>query len=202
MFFRKIALIVLLCASLFGCSSSPTLAFLPHDATIVAFGDSLTFGFGVKKNESYPAVLARLIDRKVINAGVNGLKTGEALKLLPGLLEEYHPNLVILGIGGNDLLRRVSHKVIKKNIEQMINWLKAHNIDVLLIAAPKPGVFLSAPGFYQEIGEAYDIPVELNLIGKLERKTDLKSDAIHFNAAGYNKMAERIAALLNKLGAL
>ena len=202
MHFKRIVILVLLCTSLFACSSSPKLSTLSADSTIVAFGDSLTTGFGAPKQDSYPAILETLIHRRVINAGFNGLETSHALKLLPEVLAKYHPNLVILCIGGNDFLRRRDIALIKHNIEQMIYQLKVENIEVVLIAVPKAGVLITPPGFYKDIAEKYEVPVELKLLGRLERNSEYKSDVVHLNARGYREMAEGIAVFLKKLGAI
>ncbi|MEJ2415039.1 MAG: GDSL-type esterase/lipase family protein, partial [Sulfurimonas sp.] len=81
---------------------------LSKDTTILAFGDSLTAGYGASKGQDYPAHLQRLSGIKVINAGISGEVSADGLKRLPELLQEYKPQLVILCHGGNDILRKKS----------------------------------------------------------------------------------------------
>ena len=97
---------------LLGCSEKQ-LSKLSNDATILAFGDSLTQGVGVKANQSYPTVLAGLTNLQVINSGVSGEVTGEGLIRLQQVLETQQPDLIILLEGGNDILRNHPSSQIK-----------------------------------------------------------------------------------------
>lgn len=198
----KIGIVVLIFLFLFGCSSTPQLSPLLSGSVILAFGDSLTYGQGVSRDKSYPMILGQLIHHNVINAGINGLDTTNALKILPGLLDQHNPSLVIMSIGGNDMLRKVKVTLIQENIEKLIEMLQARGIDVVLLAEPQPRLLASSPGYYKFIGEKYHIPVEMNLVASLERRAEYKSDLIHLNVQGYEKMAEGVAKLLKKAGAI
>ncbi len=198
--FRIFALAVLLAAA--ACSQRPKLERLPDDAVVLAFGDSLTFGTGADENESYPAQLERLIGRRVIRAGVPGEVSAQALARLPLALDEHAPRLLLLCIGGNDFLNRLGNAQAEQNVRAMVKLARSRGVPVVLIGTPEPGVFISPPDFYAAIAKEFGIPYENGVIGEVLKNASLKSDPIHPNARGYRVIAERVAEVLKKNGAL
>jgi lysophospholipase L1-like esterase len=184
------------------CSKTPQLPLLAADATILAFGDSLTFGTGAGEAESYPAVLARLTGRKVVNAGIPGEVSAVGLQRLPELLERERPVLLILCHGGNDLIARRDHQLIADNLRAMIRTAGDRGVPVLLVAVPALGLTLKPPSLYEELAREFRIPLERKALAHILGKNSLKSDYIHPNAAGYRLLAEALAELLKKSGAL
>ena len=195
-------LTVMAMAVLIACSSGDKLPRLASDAVILAFGDSLTFGTGATLTESYPAILESLVGRQVVNSGVPGEVTGEGLSRLSEVLEREKPALLILCHGGNDLLRRLDQKQTANNLRAMIRLARARGIAVVIIAVPSPGIALSPPPLYRETAAEMKIPLEENALTMVLSDGALKSDYIHPNAAGYRRLAESIAALLKKSGAV
>lgn len=184
------------------CSKSPTLPTLDANATILAFGDSLTFGTGATPNESYPAQLQTLISRKVIAAGVPGEVSADGLARLPQALDEYKPNLVILCHGGNDFLQKLGEEKTQNNIRAMVKLAHDRGIAVVLIATPKPGLMLKPPDFYKTIAKEFVIPLDDEMLKNVLTDNALKSDLIHPNASGYARMAETLAKLMKRAGAI
>jgi acyl-CoA thioesterase-1 len=187
---------------LMACSFDAGLPRLAGDAVILAFGDSLTFGTGAAPAESYPAVLERLVGRQVVNSGVPGEVTGEGLSRLPEVLEREKPALMILCHGGNDLLRRLNPRQTAGNLRSMIRLAQEGGAVVVMIAVPSPGIALSPPPFYRETAGEMKVPIEGKALAMVLSDGALKSDYIHPNAAGYRRLAESIAALLKKSGAV
>ncbi len=166
--------------------------FLPNE-TILAFGDSLTYGYGANSAESYPSILSSLTHMNIINAGSNAETSDEGLQRLPKLLEDPSIKLMILCYGGNDILRQQSMEKLKSNLKMMIHMAKTENIDVLLIAVPDISLFgLSPPGLYEELSEEENIPLVHGVLANILSRSTLKSDQIHPNALGYKQMAEKI----------
>jgi lysophospholipase L1-like esterase len=198
------AVIILVAAMLLpaACSKTPQLPLLAADATILAFGDSLTAGTGAGDTESYPAVLALLTGRKVVNGGVPGEVSAGGVQRLPELLEREHPALLILCHGGNDLLAHQNHQLIADNLRAMLRIAGERGVPVLLVAVPSPDLMLKPPALYEELSREFHIPVERKALSHILGKGGLKSDYIHPNAAGYWLLAEALVELLKKSGAL
>ena len=198
------ALLLACSVALYACSNdTPRLPLLAENTVILAFGDSLTYGSGAKENQSYPAVLSKLTGRNVINAGIPGEVSAQGLERLPALLDRYRPELLLLCHGGNDLLRRISSTITRANIESMIDAALQRNIPVLLIGVPKPGlIFLDSAEIYSEIAEKYNLVYEGEVLPDVQSDSDLKSDQIHPNADGYQRIAAAIYRLMTESGAL
>lgn len=199
---RILLALLLILFGLAGCGKSPQLAPLPSNATILAFGDSLTFGTGAQPAESYPEQLASLIQRSVVNAGEPGETTENGRDRLPETLDDVRPDLLILCMGGNDFLRKQDEAQTIANLRQMLNEAQSRNVRVLLIATPRPGLGITVPPFYAALAQEYAIPLEDNALEDILSTRALKSDLIHPNAAGYRQLAEAIASALKKAGAI
>lgn len=223
-------LTVLIVSGLPVCASGAGLPRLAKGAVILAFGDSLTFGTGAAPEVSYPAVLERLVGRRVVNEGVPAEISGEGLERLPEVLKRVKPSLLILCHGANDLLRFFDIGQTAGNLRAMIRLAQEKGTAVALVAVPLLGITLSpepfyveiatekgaavriampSPGItllpaplYREIAAEMKIPIEEETLTMVLSDGSLKSDYIHPNAAGYRKLAESIAALLKKSGAV
>lgn len=197
--FAACCLVLLLTA----CGPSvPKVNKLDAAATILAFGDSLTFGTGASPTESYPAQLERAIGRKVVNAGVPGEISADGLKRLPEVLDEVQPKLLILCHGGNDFLRKMNESDAAANIRSMIREARNRGIDVVLMATPKPGLPPSVPAFYADIAKEFGLPMQDEVIKSVLFDNAKKSDLVHPNGVGYGEMAGAVAKLLKKAGAV
>lgn len=195
--FITTALMLIACGS-----ATPQLKPLSPGDVIVAFGDSLTYGTGASVETAYPAMLEKMTGIKVVNEGVPGEETADGLKRIGSVLDKDHPRLVILCLGGNDQLRKRPLEQIKTNLKNIIQLIHNSGADVILIASPIISWNLSVPDLYAELGDEMNIPVDTTTLATLLRQPEMKSDYIHFNAAGYKAMAESIDSMLKKVGAL
>lgn len=200
----RVLFLALACAMLLaGCGGgTPKVAKLAQNDVVLAFGDSLTYGTGAKPEESYPAVLAQLTGRNVVRAGVPGEQTAGGLQRLPGVLDEHRPRLVIVCLGGNDMLRKGAPQNIENNLREMLRAIKSRGMDAMLVGVPAPGLITSAPEFYEKLAREFGIPYEGKIVTSVLYRPELKSDPIHPNADGYRKMAVAIAELLRAAGAI
>lgn len=185
-----------------GCQPSASLQPLSPQATILAFGDSLTFGTGVSPQDSYPSVLQSLTGLKVINAGIPGEISQEGLARLPQLLAQHRPSLVILCHGGNDILQRRSKEDLQNNLRQMVQQITDAGSQTLLVSVTNIKLIPAPEPLYKALAKELNIPVENEIITYLETHSEYKSDRVHFNQPGYYKLAQAIEKLMRNSGAL
>ena len=186
------------------CSREQPKEYLPADSTVVALGDSLTYGYGATPQTSYPAILAELTGWQIINAGVNGDTSADVLARSAAIIAQ-NPDLVLLGVGSNDVLSRTEPLTTKANISATIATIKAANIPVVLIAEPH---FSSSALFgrasdnpiYKEIATSEEIPLYSKGWSEVLSDDSLKSDQIHANAAGYRHFAQGLYGYLQDEG--
>lgn len=168
---------------------------------INAFGDSLTAGYGVNSDNSYPRLLEKKLKEngynyKVINSGVSGETTGDALRRLKKVIES-KPEIVILTLGANDAFRNVSVNQIKNNLNQMIEQFQANNIKVILGGMYAPRFF--GKDYYTEFDKIYpELSKKYNLVlipffleGVAMHPEYNLADGAHPNANGYKIIVEK-----------
>jgi len=199
---RGLAALILLALLLAACGRSPSLPRLAPDDVVLAFGDSLTSGVGAGRGEAYPEQLARQIGRRVVNAGVPGETTAGGLARLGAELERHRPRLLLLCLGGNDMLRRQDPGETAQNLRAMVRLAQDRGVAVALVGVPQPGLFSGPPAYYAEIAREFGLPYEGEVFGEVLRSPRLKSDPIHANAEGYRRVADRLARLLREAGAV
>lgn len=192
-----------------GCSRArPRGQVVARDAVVLALGDSLTHGTGAPPEAAYPALLAGLTGWRVVNAGVPGDTSAQALTRLPALLQEHAPALVLVSIGGNDFLRRLPEADTRANVRRICEAVRAAGAQVLLIAIPRPSVAAAFTGsltdhaLYGEIAEALQLPLQRQGWSEVLSDDSLRSDQIHANAQGYARFAQSVAATAVAAGLL
>ncbi len=176
---------------------------------IVAFGDSLYAGYGLKRGESMPArveglLRAQGINATIVNAGVSGDTTAAGRKRLSFTLDKLprKPDLVMLGLGGNDLLRQIPLGETRANLVAMLEELRRRDIPVVLTgmrAPPNLGPDYTVPfdAMYPELAKKYGAVLDPFLLASTigDRRLMLP-DGIHPNANGTTVIAARIAPLV------
>lgn len=179
---------------------------IPPGSHILALGDSLTAGAGVTPQEAWPDLLAGKTGWIVINGGISGDTSAGALKRLPSLLEQHTPVLVLVTLGGNDMLRHIPQQETVANLEQILAQIRARGAKPVLLATPSPSLMgavfqrLSAADFYQKVADAQKIPLIKDAIADVISDPQLKGDPLHPNAAGHALLAEKIYKELKAMG--
>ena len=176
---------------------------------VLALGDSLTAGFGVQEEESFPSRLQLKIDQfnlgyKVINAGVSGDTTAGGVRRIEWLMK-HKPNIVILALGANDGLRGLSIKEMRTNLETMIRISHDNNAKVLLAgmkALPNYGedYQVKFEAVYSDLAKKYDLillPFLLEGVAGVREHT--RPDGLHPTASGYKIVADLVWRYLHPM---
>lgn len=191
----------------------PPIPVMGPQRTIIAFGDSLFAGYGLDLRDSYPeklenALRAKGINAEIVNAGVSGDTTAAGLQRLEFTLEaqEQVPDLFILELGGNDLLRGLSPRETRANLEKMLTELKRREIPVLLMgmrAPPNYGPEYQAQfdAIYRDLARQFGATLIPFWLEDIYREADLfQADRIHPTAEGIERL---VAATVDEVeGAL
>ena len=188
-----------LLAAIAGCGrkQAARAQLVPAGSTVLALGDSLTYGTGASPETAYPTVLAELSGWNVVNAGVSGNTSAQALERLPGLLAEHQPKLVIVSIGGNDFLRQLPEADTRANIIAFCRQALDSGAQVLLVAVPKVSMVaalgqMSDHPLYADIAAELNVPLQREGWSKVLGDSKLRSDAVHANAQGYVQFAHSL----------
>ena len=186
--------------------------------TIVAFGDSITFGYGVSNKITYPARLESFLPQcypavnwKIQNSGVNGDTTREALTRLQKDVLHYHPNIVFIMFGSNDscLMEdqyRTPHEY-EKNICSIVEQIQNHNNHTGLHHCRPIAVLMTPPpvidtDFLKKVAEQYHCPF-IDFFSVLKNEPDFDSffqyDGIHLSKKGYDFLYDSVFSALTRL---
>ena len=185
---------------LLGCGGAPDIANRRSQGTaIICFGDSLTYGHGASEGRDYPSRLAAALGREIVNAGVNGDTTREALARLETDVLLRNPRLVIVTLGGNDFLRQTPLAETAANLDAIVRRIQERGAMVALVAVPSALVGDPARRAYECIARARRAAFLPDVMDGILDDPRLKSDSIHPNDAGYQLMADRILKTIQPL---
>ena len=180
---------------------------LPADTRlVVAFGDSLYAGYNLEPNEGFAPTLERALrkqglDVQVVNAGVSGETTADGLRRLGFTLDGLprKPDLVIVGLGANDMLRGLDPSTARTNLDGILAELKRRGIDAMLtgmMASRNLGSDYSAAfdSIYPDLAKKYGIPLyPFFMDGVIGHRDLLLRDGLHPNAKGIVTIVEKVA---------
>jgi lysophospholipase L1-like esterase len=184
-------------------ADQPRIRQLSSSATIVAFGDSITYGSGAAPSDSYPSILRALTGLNVINSGIPGETSSKGLVRLADVLDSENPQLLILCHGGNDFLRKLDQQQLYHNMVAMIKQARERDIDVILLGVPQPKLmFMKSAPVYEKVAKELKVPINTEIIPKVVSDNSLKSDLLHPNKSGYRLIAESVYQLIKQSGGL
>ena len=163
----------------------------PAGQTIVAFGDSLTAGYGVDKNDNYPAQLSKLINQPIINMGVSGETTAEALARIDEVVVQ-NPKIVLITLVGNDLKKKLPASEAFSNLKQIVAILQKNGTLVVIGGIDIPFYSKDYADDYVIFAKQNGCLLVPNILDGLFGHSNLMVDTVHPNAKGYKIVAESL----------
>lgn len=197
------------CLIAVGLWLQPLTAWADKPLRIVAFGDSLVAGYGLSLKDALPEQLIAALkpahpDLEILNAGVSGDTTGAALARLDWAFPPEVDGAIVL-LGGNDFLRGLPPKQMRRNLDAILGKLKARNLQVLVLgmkAARNTGKSYYQPfdATFPELAAKHETLLEpFYLDGVAGTRTYNQIDGIHPNAKGVAKIVKRILPKMEEL---
>lgn len=182
----------------FRSSAEASCSTATYKPTIIAFGDSLVAGYGAPEGSDFVTKLSEKIGIPITNYGRNGDTSAQGLARARALSDR--PDIVIILLGGNDALQKVSVAETKTNLAALIELFQSFQskrIHVVLVGVM--GGFPSDPyaAMFKDLAKEHGVTYVPNALSGLFGNADLMFDQVHPNAAGYEKLAERLVPVLN-----
>ena len=160
---------------------------------VVAFGDSLTAGYQMPDGDSYPAQLAKLVGREILNRGVSGDTTADGLARLDRDVLSESPGVVLLSLGANDMVRRLPIEDTFANLRRIVDRIQARGALVVLIGVEGyPLVHGDYGARYRALARETGCVYVPDMLDDVLGDPALMYDPFHPNAAGYAKIAARL----------
>jgi lysophospholipase L1-like esterase len=164
----------------------------PRNSTVVLFGDSLARGYGASPGQDLAARLGERFGLKIANLGVVGDQSDDALFRVPQVVA-MQPGLVIVIIGGNDMMRGVEKAQTMKNIRAIVEKLLAEGASVCLVGIEPPLMTgISYHSEFRAIADELKLAFVPDALGDILANPSLKADTVHPNSEGYGVLATEI----------
>jgi lysophospholipase L1-like esterase len=176
--------------------STPIVNAHPAGNQIIALGDSLTQGIGATRGHDFVSALAQKIGRPILNGGVAGDTTADALARLKRDVLDRDPRIVIVFLGGNDVLRQIPVGQTFASLDQIVAQIQARGAMVVLVEVRPPTLAGSYGREFKRLARRRGAVLVPNVFRGIFLDPRMKSDQIHFNDAGYAVVAERIYAAI------
>lgn len=179
-----------------------------NDKAVVFIGDSLTEGYGVDKENSYPSLIQKQVHKlglkyKIVNGGVSGSTTASGISRLKWFLK-LKPSVLFLALGANDGLRGIKLSETRKNMISIIELAKKHKLKVILGGMRIPTNYGEAytkkfKNMYPELAKKYEVGLVPFLLKDVAGIAKLNlEDGIHPNKEGYKIVAKNVMAVLKE----
>jgi acyl-CoA thioesterase-1 len=166
---------------------------------VVFFGDSITQGYGVRPEESFPAIVGQTLGVPIVNAGVPGDMMGSGLARMERDVLSHRPRLAVVEFGGNDFLRRLPVEETLRNLEAIVGTLIREGMMVMILevsVGPEGDAYLMG---YRAVAERHGAVLVPDIMRGIVSNPSLRADMIHPNPKGHRLIADRVIEVLRPL---
>ena len=166
---------------------------------IVFFGNSITVGQGAGAGEDFPSLIGKTLNVPIVNAGVSGNTTHDALLRINEDVISKNPSIVVVELGGNDLLERVDIEVTTRNLDLMLSKIKPTGAKIVILGVKFLVFNKKYETDWQSLAKKYDAIYVPDILEGVITDQSLKFDDLHPNAKGYQKIAEKLTPIIASL---
>ncbi len=171
----------------------------PARDVVVSFGDSLVEGVGATSGNDFSSILEDRLGVPIINRGIRGNTTADGLARIDDVLRRDTPGVVILLLGGNDAIRRVSVEETFKNLSTIIEKIHARGAVTLLVGVQGGILGDKYKGEFRDLRKRYQTAFVPDILDGLIGTPGLMYDGVHPNDEGYRVIADRLEPVLREL---
>ena len=192
---KKYFYLLFILTFLLACGKQEPKNYPNSNTDIIAFGDSLTYGYGAAQDKSYPAYLSQMLGREVINLGISGDTSAMGLDRI-NEIKKYSPYMVLIEFSANDLFRKIPKEQTENNLREIVRQVQ--NMGAIAVLVDTGGAFPmdAYTKIQKQIAKDYNTLLVPAIMDGIYNKKSLKSDQIHPNAAGYKIVAERVTKVI------
>ncbi|MBL0319249.1 MAG: arylesterase [Alphaproteobacteria bacterium] len=176
--------------------------------TVLLFGDSIIAGYGLPATETISVKMEKLWHEEgkaitVMNGGISGDTTSGGRSRIEWTLNRYHPDIIVIALGGNDMLRGISPEITRQNLDAIVSVSKSHHIKIVLTAVSAPmnlgeRYVKEFNGIYTTLANKYDIPLYPFLLKDIYRKPGMMQlDGLHPTIQGAEVIAKALVKHMN-----
>ncbi len=192
---KKYLYLLFILIFLIACSKQEPKNYPNSNTDIIAFGDSLTYGKGAARNETYPAYLSEMLGREVINLGISGDTSAQGLARI-NEIKEYSPYMVLIEFSANDFFRKIPKERTEQNLREIVRQVQSMGAIAVLVDTGGAYPMEAYTKIQKQIAKEYNTLFVPAIMDGIYSKKSLKSDQVHPNADGYKIVAERVKKVI------
>lgn len=192
-----VAIILILTSTLFSYQKHKNI--VNRASLIVFFGNSITAGKGAGVGEDFPSLIGKTLNVPIVNSGVSGSTTSNALLRINNDVVRKNPSIVVIELGGNDLLEHVDSEVSRRNFDLILSKIKPTGTKIVILDVKFFVFDKKYETDWANLAKKHNAIFVPDILEGVITDPSLKFDDIHPNAKGYQKIAEKLTPIIAPL---